>query len=190
MTSPVEVRPESRSPLRLLWQWLAHRSLALIALRLYSQMVRRVTGAPVWRYSQVAPKLYVCGQHNARGLAALKAHGITAIVNLRREFDDRAAGIAPEHYLYLPIEDNTAPTPEHLAQGVAFIAEEIARGGAVFIHCGVGVGRAPTMAAAYLVSTGLSPQQAWEVIRRARPFVWPNRRQLASVRQFAESRYA
>lgn len=181
-----EPHEATTSRLRLAWNWLTRRSLWLIFLRLYSQIIRRLTGTPPRRYSQITPNLYVCGQYDARGLEALKSWGVTAVINLRREFDDLAAGIAPDRYLYLPTEDNTAPSQEHLRQGVEFIRSEIERGGAVYIHCGVGVGRAPTMAAAYLVSAGMTPESAWQVIRHVRPFVWPNRRQLASVREFAE----
>ena len=41
------------------------------------------------------------------------------------------------------------------------------------------------MAAAYLVSTGLTPDQAWALIRKTRPFVNPTPPQLAVVEQFA-----
>lgn len=183
---PVEPRETTKSRLRLAWDWVTHRSPWVIFLRVYSQLTRRFTGTPPRRYSQITPNLYVCGQYDVRGLEALKSWGVTGVVNLRREFDDLAAGIAPEHYLHLPTEDNTAPSQEHLREGVDFIASEIEGGGSVYIHCGVGVGRAPTMAAAYLVSVGMTPDTAWQIIRRARPFVWPNRRQLASVRKFAE----
>lgn len=183
---PVEPRETTQARWRLARNWLTRRSPRLIFLRVYSQLKRRFTGIPPRRYSQITPNLYVCGQHDARGLEALKTWGITGIVNLRQEFDDQKAGIAPECYLHLPTEDNTAPSQEHLRQGVDFIKSEIERGGAVYIHCGVGVGRAPTLAAAYLVSIGMTPENAWQMIRRARPFIWPNRRQIASVRNFAE----
>jgi protein-tyrosine phosphatase len=58
-----------------------------------------------------------------------------------------------------------------LHQGVTFIQAVVAKGGKVYIHCHGGVGRAPTMAAAYFVSQGYSPAQAVEVIRKARPFI-------------------
>jgi protein-tyrosine phosphatase len=59
------------------------------------------------------------------------------------------------------------------------------------VHCGSGVGRAPTMAAAYLVSTGLSADQAWALIRKTRPFIKPTQPQLAALEQFvAEAEYS
>lgn len=186
---PIEKIPRESppTPLERMAEWLTKQPFSVVWLRLLSQIVRRVTGAPLRGYSEVTPHLIVCGQHWPHGMPEMQARGITAVVNLRHEFDDLAAGVATERYLYLPTPDNTAPSQEHLHEGVAFIREEIERGGKVFIHCGVGVGRAPTLAAAYLVSTGLSPEEAWEKIRAVRPFVWPNRRQLDSVKQFAGS---
>ncbi len=184
--APLPPRESPPTPLERLVEWLTKRPIWVVWMRFISQIGRRITGAPMPRYSEITAELVVCGQHWPQGLPAMQARGITAVVNMRREFDDTAAGVALDRHLHLPTEDNTAPSLEHLEQGVAFIQEEIAQGGRVYIHCGVGVGRAPTMAAAYLVSTGLSPDEAWETIRKVRPFIWPNRRQMAIIRQFAE----
>ncbi len=110
---------------------------------------------------------------------------MTAVVSLRAEFDNAAAGIAPERYLHLPTIDNTPPSLKHLREGVEFIRDEIARGGAVYIHCAAGVGRAPTLAAAYLIASGMSSERAWKTIRDARPFIQPTRGQKAQVERFA-----
>ena len=73
-----------------------------------------------------------------------------------------------------------------LKRGAEFIATEINRGGKVYIHCAVGCGRAPTMAAAYLISTGLSPNDALKRIKKARPFVHLTRKQRAVLDDFEE----
>jgi protein-tyrosine phosphatase len=115
----------------------------------------------------------------------MKKRGITAVVNMRLEFDDLTAGLAPERYLYLPTVDDDAPTLEHLRQGADFIAAEVQRGGVVYVHCGSGIGRAAIMAAAYLVTTGQTPREAWATIRRARPFIRPTPPQLRQLERFA-----
>ena len=146
---------------------------------------RLTTGAPIRRVSQITPQLHVGGQYTRRGWPKMVDRGISAVVNMRIEYDDNHAGIAPERYLYLPTVDDSAPTMEHLQEGSAFIAEEIDRGGGVYVHCASGVGRAPALAAAYFVSTGLSADEAWDRIRTVRPFVRPTTPQIEQVQRFA-----
>jgi protein tyrosine phosphatase (PTP) superfamily phosphohydrolase (DUF442 family) len=169
----------------ILWSRLVEQGFWDTVLWTADHAVRLTTGAPIRAVSQITNQLHVGGQYLRRGWPRLAARGITAVVNMRVEFDDREAGIAPARYLYLPTVDDHPPTLEHLRQGAAFMAEEIARGGGVFVHCGSGVGRAPAMAAAYLISTGKTADEAWEVIQKARPFVRPRPEQVAQVARFA-----
>jgi predicted protein tyrosine phosphatase len=171
--------------IRILWSRLIQQGLRVTALWAADHAVRIVTGAPKRSASQITPYLHVGGQYRRRGWPRLSARGVTAVVNLRAEFDDNEAGIAPSRYLYLPTPDDAPPTLEQLQAAVAFMAEEIARDGGVYVHCGAGVGRAAVTAAAYLVSTGLAPEEAWACIRQARPFVRPNPVQVAQVERFA-----
>ncbi len=170
----------------ILWSRLTRQGLRVTALWAADHGVRIVTGAPIRSVSQITPQLHVGGQYRRRGWPKLAARGVTAVVNLRIEFDDDAAGIAPERCLYLPTVDDDPPTLEQLHTGVVFMAEEIAQGGGVYVHCGAGVGRAATMAAAYLVSTGLTPDDAWAKIREVRPFIRPKPAQVAQVESFAQ----
>jgi protein tyrosine phosphatase (PTP) superfamily phosphohydrolase (DUF442 family) len=173
--------------MRILWDRLVEQGGRVTLLWAVDHVVRIVTGAPVRSVSEITPQLHVGGQYRQRGWGRLTARGITAVVNLRIEFDDEAAGIAPRRYLYLPTVDDTPPSLEDLHQGVAFIAEEIGREGGVYVHCGSGVGRAPTMAAAYLVSIGLRPEEAWARIRKKRPFIRPKPEQASQVDRFARA---
>jgi len=149
--------------------------------------VRRITGANILSLSRITPHVQVGGQYRRHGWPRLAARGVTAVVNLRIEFDDQEAGIAPPRYLYLPTVDDDAPTLQQLEQGALFIAQEAERGGSVFVHCGAGVGRAPTVAAAYLVRTGLEPEEAWACIREARPFIRPTPVQVEQLERFAQN---
>lgn len=169
-----------------LWYGIVDQGLWVSFLGLAEFFMRFVTGAPIQSLSQITPQLHISGQHQGRGWKTLSKRGITAMVNMRTEFDDQAAGIAPPRYMHLKIIDNTPPTLEHLQAGSDFIAQEIKQGGKVYVHCAAGVGRAPTMAAAYLVSTGRSPAEAWRQIRKVRPFIRPTPAQIAQVDAFAE----
>jgi protein tyrosine phosphatase (PTP) superfamily phosphohydrolase (DUF442 family) len=171
--------------LRILWQRLTRQGLIVTGWWAADHAVRIVSGAPIRRVSQITPQLHVGGQYRRRGWPRLQARGITAVVNMRIEFDDNDAGIAPARYLHLPVVDDQAPTVEQLRSGAGFIAEEISRGGKAYIHCGSGIGRAATMAAAYLNSTGLSTDEAWARIRAARPFIRPTPPQIEQIERFA-----
>jgi len=164
--------------------WLVRRGPAVIFLRLGLQAYRKITGHPVYRYSRITEGLYVGGQHRRHGWASMQAEGITAVLNLRRR-DDVPRGVASNNYLHLPTPDNHPPTQYDLQRGVDFIRAQVEAGGKVYVHCGVGVGRAPTMAAVYLVSTGLSVDEAWRLLRHHRPIIFPLRGQTRAVKAFA-----
>lgn len=173
------------SGLEILWRRLSEQGLAVTIWWAADHAVRILTGAPLRRVSQITPQLHVGGQHRRRGWPRLAARGITAVVNMRVEFDDQEAGIAPRRYLHLRVVDDQAPTLEQLYRGAAFIIEELANQGAVYVHCGSGIGRAATLAAAYFITTGLTGQEAWAQIRKARPFIRPTPAQLRQVERFA-----
>jgi protein tyrosine phosphatase (PTP) superfamily phosphohydrolase (DUF442 family) len=160
-----------RKGLQIVRRRLAEQGLSTTLLWLYARGLPAVTGIPILRFSQVNENLYVGPQYKANGLRHMKQNGINAVVNMRIEYDDAALGLAPEHYCYLPTIDDSAPSEEHLDMGIAFIHGIINSGGKVYIHCGAGVGRAPTMAAAYLVSKGYTLDDALNTIRKARPFI-------------------
>jgi protein tyrosine phosphatase (PTP) superfamily phosphohydrolase (DUF442 family) len=184
----MKLRRSIHKALSILWQRLTQQGLRVTAIWAADHIARAITGAPIRRTSQVTPQLHVAGQYRQRAWPTLAARGVTAVVNLRVEFDDEQAGIAPERYLYLPTEDDHAPTLEQLEEGCTFISEEIANGGGVYVHCKSGIGRAAVMAAAYLVSTGLTVEQAWALVRQARPFIRPKPRQFERLERFAAQR--
>ena len=151
-----------------------------------TDLITRLTwGVSPARFTEITPDLHVGGQYLRWGWSLLEKRGVTAVVNMRDEYDDQEAGIAPSRYLYLPTVDNTPPTMEDLQSGVNFIREELERDGRVYIHCEAGVGRAPTMAAAYLVSQGMGPAAAWDLLRERRPFIRPTLGQRKQIQHFA-----
>jgi predicted protein tyrosine phosphatase len=137
----------------------------------YGRGVPFLTGIPLLRYSKITNQLYVGPQHRKWGRHRLEREGISGDVNLRIEFDDAQHGLALDHYCHLPTIDDEAPSMAHIDQGVRFIKELIDRGEKVYIHCAGGIGRAPTMAAAYLVHEGMALDEALSLIRAARPFI-------------------
>lgn len=166
---------------------LREQGLRPTALWVWDKLVLLAQGISPRSLSQIQPLLFVGGQHRRRGLPRMRAWGIAAVVNMRAEADDAAHGLALEHYLWLPTVDDAVPSLEELQRGVDFIATQIAAGRGVYIHCAAGVGRAPLMAAAYLVSTGMAPNAAWSAIRKRRVFVRPTPPQISALEQVAQS---
>jgi hypothetical protein len=136
------------------------------------------------RLTWLNEELCVGGRITQRRAAALQAGGIEAVVSLQGERMDDMGDLRA--HLWLPSDDGRPPAPTQLAQGVRFIAGQLAAGRKVYIHCHAGVGRAPTLAAAYLVSTGLTPNDAIAVVRAARPWIRMNSKQRAAVTAVAD----
>lgn len=173
-----------RKGLGILWVRVREQGLRVTALWLMDHALRLLTGMSPPRTSRIGSYIYLGGQHYRHGLGRMARLGISASVSLRETADDASQDVALARHLWLPTADDTPPTAEDLRAASAFIAEALAEGRGVYVHCFSGVGRAATTVAAYLVSTGLTPDQAWATIRRTRPFVRPNSIQMEAVDGF------
>ncbi|MEO5936627.1 MAG: dual specificity protein phosphatase [Terriglobales bacterium] len=100
--------------------------------------------------------------------------GVTHIINMQIEFDDRPLA---EPYgvkvLWNAVDDDFQPKPPEVFQrGVDFALTALRDPQAkVFIHCAAGVHRAPMMALALLRSMGWSLQEARSSMETLRPVV-------------------
>lgn len=150
----------------------------------YARGLPFMTGVPLERYSRITPEVYIGPQYRRAGKRRLEKLGITGGVNMRIEFDDAARNLALPNYCHLPTIDDDAPTLAHLQEGVAFIQRVISDGGKVYIHCAGGIGRAPTMAAAYFISQGHTLDEAIALIKKARPFISITPIQLEQLKKF------
>ena len=130
-----------------------------------------VTGLPYLAHSQITPLIFVGPQLNQAGAAKVQEEGIVASVNMRIEHDDAAFGEDLPHYCYVPLIDDDAPSMAQIQQGVAFITEQVAQNHPVYIHCKGGIGRAPTMAACYFISTGMTLEESIALIEKTRPYI-------------------
>ena len=172
---------------RILLRRLRTQGVRTTLMWLYGRGVPSITGVPLLQFCQVTPHLYVGSQFNGLGKRMLERQGFQGCVNMRIERDDALFGLALSKYLHLPTIDDDAPSTQHLNEGVEFIHQIIQSGGKVYIHCGAGVGRAPTMAAAYLIAQGHTLEEALALIRKVRPFITITAPQMAQLRQFEEN---
>ncbi|NEB01517.1 tyrosine-protein phosphatase [Streptomyces sp. SID13726] len=172
-------RPLSRRCLRLLLYvvlgyltlW-ATGALGILALSYWARQetpapsgTRAVRGVHNFQPVDTQGRLWRGAAPSPAGYRALAGLGITTVVDLRAE-DLSAAQLAePEKaglkVVRLPIRDGQTPKPAQVRRFLDVVARSA---GPVFVHCGAGVGRTGTMAAAYLVETG--EQSSASAVRR------------------------
>lgn len=111
------------------------------------------------------------GIWNDDNMAELVRWGVTHIINMQIEFDDRPlAEKYPVTVLNNPTDDDFLPKPPELFQaGVEFAVEALDEPKSkVYIHCAAGVHRAPMMTLAVLRVLGWSLEDAKAVILKRR----------------------
>ena len=149
----------------------------------YDNIYRFIAGMPRLKRSQITAHLFLGSQYNLLGLKKLKALGVTAIVNMRMHNTYGDAAHEGIKYLHLPTVDNTPPPLEVLIKGANFIDEEIRHNGIVYVHCRQGLGRGPTMAMAYLIKTGMTYHDAYNMIKAVRVFINPRPGQIKRLKE-------
>lgn len=131
------------------------------------------------------------GIWNARNMEELVEAGVTHVVNMQIEFDDRP--LAEPHgvrVLWNPANDDFLPKPaELLKRGVDFVQDALEDPDTrVYIHCAAGVHRAPMMTLAVLCAMEWEMEAAMVLIETRRPVVDFADVYVESVRRFLESR--
>lgn len=136
--------------------------------------------------SQVNDWLWVGGSVARSQYAALKAQGITAVIDLRAERVDDAAALAALgiELLHLPVTDRYPPSVDQLMKGVEWALPRLKAGGKLYTHCEHGVGRGPLMGLAVLVSQGADVKEAYRALRERRWQATLNDRQLGGLADF------
>ena len=121
----------------------------------------------------VTERLAVGGAiYTVANMRSLAGSGITHVVNLQREFDDRTivadTGVA---VLCLDCADDFLPKPSELFWDAAVFTLEALRQprARVLFHCAAGIHRSPMMLLAILRVLGHSPDEAIDMIAAARP---------------------
>ncbi|MFC9975074.1 tyrosine-protein phosphatase [Spirillospora sp. NPDC127200] len=165
--------------------WLAVSAVILLvseAVRV-SERAHRPTGAlpGVHNLTRVDERVWRGAAPTAAGYRALAERGVRTVVDLRAERDARVPHevVAPLGLavLRLPVRDGQTPTAAQVDRFLAAVREAP---GTVFVHCGAGVGRTGSMAAAYLVATGQA--DAVTAARRSLAVGPPSLEQVAFMR--------
>ena len=121
-------------------------------------------------------------------LEYLKSCRVAALVRLVEEHLTRVTSEQVKQVgledLHLPVDDFHAPTIEQIELALNFIRDYIAKGKAVGVSCGAGYGRTGTILACYLISKGLSADEAINQVRSKRPGSIEIGEQEKVIRQF------
>ena len=130
--------------------------------------------------------LWLCGKHLVgrdpqAALARVGGPGVIVCLNEVHELIDRYPDYV--HWLtdahgrgdavWHPIPDLHAPGLDDAVSLAAEIAGRIGRGEHVILHCGAGIGRAGTMAAAALMTMGVPRIDALATVAAHRPMAGP-----------------
>jgi protein-tyrosine phosphatase len=112
------------------------------------------------------------GIWNDENMAEVVKRGVTHIIDMQIEFDDRPlAEPYPVKVLFNPTDDDFMPKPPALFQaGVDFALEGLEEDpdNKIFIHCAAGVHRAPMMTLALLRVLGWPLDEAKDTILERR----------------------
>ena len=112
------------------------------------------------------------GIWNSENMAAVAKAGVTHIIDMQIEFDDRPlAEPFGVKVLWNPIDDDFQPKPvEVFERGVDFAKRALDESNTkLFIHCAAGVHRAPMMALGLLGALGFKMKDAMRMIETRRP---------------------
>lgn len=156
-----------------------------LVLRRANAALRPASGG-AWR-TWVTPRLLLGGFLTPRDVGALKREGVGAVLNVTRELIEprRAIDAAGLAYHQVPCWDARVPSLADAHLGVRFIAEHVAAGRRVYVHCASGVGRSVAMLLCYLaLHEGQAVDDALARIRAVRPRVNLSRPQRAFVDAF------
>ncbi len=131
------------------------------------------------------------GIWNARTMEELAQAGVTHVLNMQIEFDDRPlAEPLGIRVLWNPTGDDFLPKPlELLRRGVDFALEALGDSEArIYVHCAAGVHRAPMMTLAVLCALEWEIEAAMALIETRRPVADFADVYVESVRRFLETR--
>lgn len=162
--------------------WTILHGASRAALRVWNEWL----GLPTRRDSQVSPFLWVGAKPSSLGKLWLRLRYRMQTYSLLKLGTEGKEGRKSSLGLHVPefVEINIDTFETCVSQ----LREVIGNQGRVFLHCREGVGRAPSIAIAYLVSEGYSLEEASELVGRARKIVNLSSQQITSLQLFAASK--
>ncbi len=118
------------------------------------------------------------------------SQNFSVVLDLRETNDLNYQNFLKNHdveYLNIKVPDCNGAPPKVLSQIVSLIDEKVNEKRKILVHCNVGRGRSALAVAAYLVSQGLSPEEALKTIKEKRSVTYLNERQMQALTDFADT---
>jgi protein-tyrosine phosphatase len=116
-------------------------------------------------------------------LASLRREGFEELVSLLCADEEEALGLTGEAeaaarvglaYVAMPVTDRGVPDVERVRPVLARLARRVEDGGAVAVHCRMGIGRSCLVAASLLRLGGVASEEAWRRVEAARGCAVPD----------------
>ncbi|MFX1563295.1 MAG: dual specificity protein phosphatase family protein [Promethearchaeota archaeon] len=115
--------------------------------------------------------------------------GVLVLVTVMLErLDEDAIRAAGLEYHHIPVRDFGTPTVDQLNEFVKLVEKNRVQGRPVAVHCFMGLGRTGTFLAAYLISQGLTAEEAILEVRQKRPYSIETHGQEQVLEQFAQQK--
>jgi protein-tyrosine phosphatase/membrane-associated phospholipid phosphatase len=133
-----------------------------LSMRYYARKSRR--------WDVVTPNVWIGRTLTRHESVEARVAGVTAVLDLTAELPDPIPFRAIGKYRNVPILDLTAPTPEQIAEAVAFLGEQVRAGAVVYVHCKAGYSRSAAIVTAYLLHArhAQSTEEALAIVRKCR----------------------
>lgn len=124
---------------------------------------------------QIEPLLWLGNQKAASDLHLLRAHKISAILQL---LDKKPEPLFEGEFTYYAVDIMDSPTEDIISiirKSLAFIETHIRNGKGVLVHCQAGMSRSASVVIAYLMAKyRISYEEAFYTVRDRRACISPN----------------
>lgn len=127
--------------------------------------------------TEILPNLWLGNLDATYDLEFLREANITHVLSII-EIDHSTHALVTKGVIHMRIrmyDSDEEPIYNVFPTACNFIEDALKHGGAVYVHCLMGISRSPTLVAAYLMKTrGMGVEEVLEFLVARRPIVCPN----------------
>eukprot|EP01119_Soliformovum_irregulare_P009152 TRINITY_DN22319_c0_g1_i1.p1 TRINITY_DN22319_c0_g1~~TRINITY_DN22319_c0_g1_i1.p1 ORF type:complete len:161 (-),score=14.58 TRINITY_DN22319_c0_g1_i1:170-652(-) len=136
---------------------------------------------------QIIEGLYLGDEEQACNFELLNFLGITHVLTIQPK-DETNVKTSTLVHKFIEITDHTQTVIRPYFQECNDFIAAARKTGKILVHCHAGISRSPTIVMAYLMSSQkLSLACAHDLVRSARPFIWPNAGFRKQLQEFEHS---